>query len=229
MTKLLIVSAITMALGVTVTNANTISVDVTQTLFGAKLQDIIEGTLSDNAGDFGLIESVHSIVGTPSAYAAVSFFEIGSSPILDNDTVTDSLNITNGTTPTDFGVFTQTTLDNGNDSFTWAGTSIQGNYSYGFSLTEGQVAWGMLFNWNGIQGIPILNIMDCGLGNTGDTCSGVDTPMQVGPFAGSAFRFDGVVSAVPVPGAAWLMLSGLAGIAGYSYRNKKKKHPDVLS
>ena len=110
---------------------------------------------------------------------------------------------------------------------TWAGTAPAGAYSYTFSLTGNQVAWGTLFDWNSNPLIPVLNIMTCTSFSTGGSCVGTGTPMQTPPFAGQAPAFTGTVvsssvSAVPVPAAAWLFGSGLVGLAGVARRNKKK-------
>lgn len=117
---------------------------------------------------------------------------------------------------------------------TWAGAgggntndgTANGNYSYNFSLTSNQRAWGTFFDWGGTYDIPVLNIMTCTGFSTGDTCAGTGTPMQTLPFPGQAPAFNGVVasssaSQVPVPAAAWLMGSGLVGLAGISRRRKK--------
>ena len=111
---------------------------------------------------------------------------------------------------------------------TWSGSSAQGAYTYNFTLTGNQVAWGTYFDWNTNLDIAVLNIMDCGGGTAGETCTGIGTPMANGPFKGSAPAFNGSVvstsvSAVPVPAAAWLMGSGLVGLAGVGRRRKSKK------
>ena len=122
---------------------------------------------------------------------------------------------------------TATTFFSNTGANTWAGTAPAGAYSYNFSLTGNQVAWGTLFDWNANPLIPVLNIMTCTSFATGGTCTGTGTPMQTPPFAGQAPAFNGVVSsasvsAVPVPAAAWLFGSGLVGLAGVARRNKKK-------
>ena len=110
----------------------------------------------------------------------------------------------------------------GSGANTWAGTHPAGFYSYNFSLTPNQVAWGTLFDWNTSSLIPILNIMTCSGFSNGDTCIGIGTPMQTPPFAGQAPSFNGVVAAslIPIPAASWLFVSGLLGLIGVSRKIK---------
>jgi hypothetical protein len=42
--------------------------------------------------------------------------------------------------------------------------------------------------------------------------------MQVGFHPGNEVIFNGVVSSVPIPAAAWLFGSGLLGLFGFSHR-----------
>ncbi len=116
--------------------------------------------------------------------------------------------------------WTATTMAAFTTSGTWAGTSPQGSFSYNFTLSATEVAFGTFFDWSVNAGIPVLAIFDCGAGNPGDTCTGRGTPMQVGPFPGQAPAFNGVVSSVPVPAAVWLFGSGLLGLAGVARRRK---------
>jgi len=105
-----------------------------------------------------------------------------------------------------------------------ATTSVnEGDFSYNFTLTGGQVAFGTFFTWSVNPDIPVLAIIDCGAGNPGDTCTGVGTPMQIGPFPGQAPSFNGVVSAVPVPAAVWLFGSGLLGLVGVARVARRRK------
>lgn len=120
---------------------------------------------------------------------------------------------------------TQSYYAAGSGANTFAGTSAQGNYSYNFTLTGTQMAFGTFFTWSVTNDIPVLAIIDCGAAAVGDACTGTGTPMQVGPFPGQAPAFNGVVSqadvsAVPVPAAVWLFGSGLVGLAGVARRRK---------
>ncbi|MDH5387147.1 MAG: DUF5011 domain-containing protein [Gammaproteobacteria bacterium] len=80
--------------------------------------------------------------------------------------------------------WTATTLNfyaEGSGAHTWAGTSAQGAYSYNFTLTGTQFAFGISWDVIGIVDIPVLMIMDC---HGYDMCTGVSTPMQTPPFPG---------------------------------------------
>lgn len=121
---------------------------------------------------------------------------------------------------------TKSFYDVGTGANTFAGTSPQGAYSYNFTLTGTQMAFGTFFDWSVNKGIPVLAIMDCGAATVGSSCTGVGTPMQVGPFPGQAPSFNGIVSAapvsaVPIPAAVWLFGSGLLGLAGIARRRKQ--------
>jgi hypothetical protein len=71
-----------------------------------------------------------------------------------------------------------------------------------------------------IQGTPEISALSCTLGLTVDTC-GVSlgaNGLEVGPDAGGKnyngfLTFDVTATPVPLPGAAWLLLSGLAFVA----------------
>jgi len=96
----------------------------------------------------------------------------------------------------------------------WSGTTVQGAFSYNFTLSAGQVAFGTYFTWSVNPDIPVLAIFNA------DGSAGAAVPMQVGPFPGQAPSFQGTVSAVPVPAAVWLFGSGLVGLAGVARRRK---------
>jgi len=88
--------------------------------------------------------------------------------------------------------------------------------------------WGTKFNWNGINDIPLLAIMDCGINpSVGDTCTGIGTPMQTPPFAPSAPAFNGTVASVsavvPIPAAGWLLGSGLVGLIVMARRSRYRQ------
>ena len=103
----------------------------------------------------------------------------------------------------------------------WAGVDpSQGDYSYNFTLAAGEVAFGTAFDWSTSAYIYVLAIMDCGDQSNGTACIGRGVPMQTGPFPGQEISFNGVVSAVPVPAAGWLMLSGLLGLVGAARHRK---------
>jgi len=100
-------------------------------------------------------------------------------------------------------------------SGTWAGTSPQGPWSYNFTLTAGQVAFGAYFDWSTCCGIPVLAIFNA------DGSAGPGVPMQVGPFPGQAPSWQGTVAAVPIPAAVWLFGGGLIGLMGFARRKKE--------
>ena len=96
----------------------------------------------------------------------------------------------------------------------WAGTSPQGAWSYNFTLTADQVAFGTYFDWSTGSSIPVVAIFN------NDGSAGPGVPMVVGPFPGQAPTWQGTVSAVPVPSAVWLFGSGLIGLVGFARRKK---------
>ena len=103
------------------------------------------------------------------------------------------------------------------------GTGASATGTYNFTLAAGQVAMGILFDWNTSSGIPVLNIMNAdGSGVDIDGDGTLGTTMAAGPFAGSPVGFAGQaqVSAVPVPAAVWLFGSGLMGLVGVARRRK---------
>ncbi len=201
-------NAIAICLSVSATQAYAIDVPVSVMNFGKTYA--ATGTLQDNPGDFGLMQSVDLFFYQPWAAAGVAYFEPGLVPTLDNDLATDEANVTNGALPTVFddpavnGPFTQSAIDNGDDGsggrkFTWSGTADQltspgggATFAYNFTLLANEVAWGTLFNWNGNGGIPVLVIMDCV--TTPGACVGRGTPMVTAPFPGSAPSFSGAAT-----------------------------------
>jgi len=128
--------------------------------------------------------------------------------------IVDSDNLGTTFSGTFFGAaWTATTQIAYTTSGTWAGTSPQGAYSYNFSLTAGQVAFGTFFDWSvRNSGMPVLAIFNS------DGSAGTGVPMQAGPFIGQPISFQGTVSAVPVPAAVWLFGSGLIGLIGLAKR-----------
>jgi len=131
--------------------------------------------------------------------------------------VADSDNLGTTFNGTFFGAaWTATTMAAFSTSGTWAGTSMQGAFSYNFTLSAGQVAFGAMFDWSTCCGIPVLAIFNA------DGSAGPGVPMQVGPFPGQAPSWQGIVatSTVPIPAAAWLFASGLIGLVGFARRKK---------
>ena len=194
MKKSVIASAVVMAMGVA-GSAHALTVTVTQMNFNGLYS--ASGTINSSGG--GSFSSLQPFFGQHWTADSVAFFSgAGAHTWADTTGPTDAIN-----------------------------NSIPiGNYSYTFNLASNQVAWGTFFDWNGNYDIPVLNIMTCTSFSTGATCSGVGTPMQTPPFSGAAPIFNGTVasastSAVPIPAAAWLMGSGLVGLAGVARRRKK--------
>ena len=180
------------ALGLcTIGTANALTMNITQMNFNGLFN--ATGTL--NSAGTGHVTGLDDFFGSQWTVDGISFFS-GTGPhtwqtIGDND-INDSIPI--------------------------------GTATYNFSLTTNQVAWGVFFDWSGNYDIPILNIMTCTNFSTGSVCQGTGTPMQTPPFAGQAPSFNGTVAnssaIVPVPAAAWLMGSGLVGLASVTRRRK---------
>lgn len=118
----------------------------------------------------------------------------------------------------------------------WSGTSgyLNEPFLYNYTLAAGQMAVGLYFDWYASTDIAILAVFDCGAGTAGTACSSVytagpapqGTVMQNGPFFHDAageyttLSFEGTVSTVPVPAAAWLFGSGLIGLIGITKHKK---------
>ena len=106
----------------------------------------------------------------------------------------------------------------------WSGTfPYMGGLSFNYddeiaAMSSNQVAVGVFHAWKDLDlhgGVALL-IFECSSG----ICSGVDSLIETGEFAGQGIRMDGTGSAavVPVPAAAWLFGSGLLGLLGISGR-----------
>ena len=99
----------------------------------------------------------------------------------------------------------------------WAGISpTEGSYSYNFTLSETEIAFGTYLAWGANSDVPVLAIFDCGTANVGDACIGRGVPMIVGSTISQELWSDGIItaSAVPVPASVWLFGSGLLGLIG---------------
>ena len=166
-------------------------------------KSIIAGAIALALGSVATSASALSIDITAMNFGSTS----AASGVADSDNLGTTFN------GSFFGApWTATTLTAYTASGTWAGTSPQGAYSYNFTLTAGQVAFGTYFDWSVNAGIPVLAIFN------DDGSSGPAVPMQAGPFVGQAPSFQGTVAAVPVPAAVWLFGSGLLGLVGVARR-----------
>ncbi|MDH5484224.1 MAG: hypothetical protein OEY43_03220 [Gammaproteobacteria bacterium] len=106
----------------------------------------------------------------------------------------------------------------------WAGISpTEGSFSYDFTLSETEIAFGTYLTWGASSDVPVLAIFDCGAANIGDACIGRGIPMVVGATISQELWSDGIVvtSAVPVPAAIWLFGSGLIGLLGIGKKNDR--------
>ena len=163
----------------------------------------------------GAIALSMGVVSSASALVIdITAMNFGSTSVASGVVDTDNL----GTTfsGTFFGkAWTATTMAAFTIAGTWAGTSPQGAYSYSFTPSNGQVAFGLDFCWGSCNGLPVFAIFNV------DGSAGAGVPMQTGPFIGQAPSWQGTVSAVPVPAAVWLFGSGLIGLAGVARRRKR--------
>lgn len=83
----------------------------------------------------------------------------------------------------------------------FAGSNAQGAWDYSADIagmTSNQVAIGIFFDWNGSNGIALLEIFDC----IGDVCVGNGIAMQNGPFVGSVAIFSSSVQLTCLDGSA---------------------------
>jgi len=108
--------------------------------------------------------------------------------------------------------------------------------SYSYTLTAGQFAAGVFFDWSVNDDIPVLAIMQVtsfnpdgsmdvmSVGANCDVATGTvcGTAMVTQPFPDQTPIFSGTIApvAVPVPAAVWLFGSGLVGLAGVARRRK---------
>ena len=112
----------------------------------------------------------------------------------------------------------QTPIMDNTGSF--AGESGQGAWDYTpdiAAMNAGQRAAGFFFSWSSGNDIPVLAIWNCNDDGSGDTCTGIGVPMQIGPFPFQEPAFNGY-EIVPIPAAVWLMGSGLLGLVGVARR-----------
>ena len=127
----------------------------------------------------------------------------------------------------------ETAIITNTNGVTWAGSGPIGSWDYSDDIalmTDDQVAVGIIWNWNTNNDIPMLAVFDCV--STAGICTGQVTGeegaqfggIQIGAIVGPvpAFSGTGNLSAVPVPAAAWLMGSGLLGLAGVARRRKQR-------
>ncbi len=179
------------------------TVAVTAEAGTAGLTGVWSGTYS-----FSMTSPGGNPVGAPTAPQAWSFdFGTGGG--------TAAVTIANTTTfyASVWTAHTVTAVDNGDGTY--------GNTS---SCT-GTVCSGttnMLFDWSVNSNIPVAELWDItATGNTATVTAvsaAITTPSPA--FPGFHPAFNGTISAVPVPAAAWLFGSGLLGLVGVARRRK---------
>ena len=108
-------------------------------------------------------------------------------------------------------------------SWSYSGaTGASATGAYNFTLAPGQVAMGLLWDWNTSIGSPVLNIVNAdgsGVDIDGDGVLG--TLGCCGVLDSAPIGFSGIVSTIPIPSAAWLFASGLTGLIGVARRRKQ--------
>lgn len=113
--------------------------------------------------------------------------------------------------------------DAGNATYTWGASNGD------VDLPAGGVVIGLLFNWDGTpsNNIPVLVGWADTVGavvalDLADTDIQGGTAMQTAPFPGTNAQFDGSLTPVPLPAAAWLFGSAALGLIGLGRRRASK-------
>lgn len=165
--------------------------------------------------------ALSTILGTGAASAAVVSFS-GTFTMYDpTGAVVGGSGVVLGSFDTN-GAGGSLTSPTGFFGFAWSAHDISSTTN-----GDGTVSSGMLFDWGASINIPV-NVLWDGTGGPGNVWSATDgdsdgipgIAMTAGPFTGFSPYFSGAVT-VPVPAAAWLFGSGLAGLVGVARRRRK--------
>jgi len=209
-------------------NSNAMSVGIDTATAGAKSGNVDINFNSNGTGTSGLATISNGSQNVSVSGDVYNYANVGLQHVSGGITW-DSLSLT-----LDFGTFIQgsgmqtsifslannggsnslyTDLLDGNYTFSLGSAFSSSNVSNFTNLAAGTSLTNLVFLFNtSVVGSYTGNVI---LASTGHNASG-----YIGALDGMTIKFTGTVSAVPVPAAVWLFLTGMTGLLGLSRRNK---------